>query len=356
MIRALPALFLAVLWAGGAAAQEAPQGAAPDTDQAAEEAMAHFEEGVRLFRQEDYAGALEQFRMSFDARPTAALRYNIGVCHYDLGRAVDARRELALYLADMDPARVSEERRQEVQGILAELDATLALLDVRIPDTGARVTVDNVDMGVSPLRVPVAVVPGEHDLRVTLGDQTLFVERVTVVAGERRTIVVATAPAPPPPPPLLFPPELPGPPGVVPAPIGARGEETPPEEGLSPVWFWTSVATAGALAVAGTVTGALVEKGLGDFNDAANRCNGGDPNACDEGWSVGSDVEDLGVATTTLFILAGAAACAALTLSFFTDFDGERPARPAVVVGAGPLTGAAGNALGGIFIDAAVTF
>jgi hypothetical protein len=38
-----------------------------------------------------------------------------------------------------------------------------------------------------------------------------------------------------------------------------------------------------------------------------------------------------------LFIAAGAAAATALVLAFFTDFDGEQPEEPAVVVGLGPL-------------------
>jgi tetratricopeptide (TPR) repeat protein len=89
---------------------------------ARERADALFEQGVERFREGDFAGALERFRGSYAESPTPALRFNIGVCHYNLGQWAEARRELSAYLAETDPSLVTAERREQVEGLLAEID------------------------------------------------------------------------------------------------------------------------------------------------------------------------------------------------------------------------------------------
>lgn len=114
MIKCVAAVlaFSLVLCHGFASAEQSAQ----------ERADALFEQGVERFREGDFAGALERFRGSYDASPTPALRFNIGVCHYNLGQWAPARRELSGYLAETDPSLVTSERREQVEGLLAEID------------------------------------------------------------------------------------------------------------------------------------------------------------------------------------------------------------------------------------------
>jgi hypothetical protein len=105
---------------------------------------------------------------------------------------------------------------------------------------------------------------------------------------------------------------------------------------LSPVWFWTGVATAGALITTGVVTQVVLLDKSSEYKDPATPVerrrelkDGGEPLIATSGVTLG-----LGVA----------AAVASGVIYFFTDFGGERP-----VVSAGPLSGGGQVVLGGRF-------
>jgi hypothetical protein len=105
---------------------------------------------------------------------------------------------------------------------------------------------------------------------------------------------------------------------------------------LSPVWFWTGVASAGALITTGVVTQVVLRNKSSEYKDPATPVErrrelkeSGEPLIATSGVTLG-----LGVA----------AAVASGVLYFFTDFGGERP-----VVSAGPVTGGGQVVLGGRF-------
>jgi tetratricopeptide (TPR) repeat protein len=112
---AMVTTVVTMLWIGPAAAEQSAEGSAD----------ALFQQGVELFRDGDFASARESFQGSYDTSPTPALRFNIGVCHYNLGQWAEARQELTAYLAQTDPALITAERRQQVDGLLQELDGRL---------------------------------------------------------------------------------------------------------------------------------------------------------------------------------------------------------------------------------------
>ncbi len=319
-------------WSSPAMAQDVAAGSPA-------EARARFERGVELIGQGDYAAALGEFRASFAARANPAVRYNIGVCLYALGNLVEARTEFLRYLGETDPARITGERRAEVNDTLARIDAAVGLLSIRVSLPGATVNVDGTQVGVSPIAEPVALMPGEHDLSVMLAGYAPHAERVSIAAGERRALDVAlVAPAAPAQPPFE----------------GPRAVEEE-RAGLSPTWFWVSAGVAGAFAVGGAIAGGLVQASYSDFDEAVSACNSGqNPSRCDDGPGIASRGEDLGAATTVLFIVAGAAAAGALTLFFFTDFDDEES--PRVSAGVAPLVTADGSGLAGGLVHAAVRF
>lgn len=105
---------------------------------------------------------------------------------------------------------------------------------------------------------------------------------------------------------------------------------------LRPVWFWTGVASAGALITTGVVTQVVLRNKSSEYKDPATPVErrrelkeSGEPLIATSGVTLG-----LGVA----------AAVASGVLYFFTDFGGERP-----VVSAGPVSGGGQVVLGGHF-------
>jgi hypothetical protein len=322
----------------------ASQAQTAETDETAEQARVHFQAGVALARDGNYAGALGEFEQSYALRPNPALRYNLGLCEFHLGRLVDARRDLQLYLTENEASRIPDARRTEVSDVLAQMAASVGLFDIEVSVAGATVTVDDVDVGTSPLADPIAVMPGSHEVRVTLDGYATIHRMGSVAGGERVDLflqlvplaAIVTQPAPGPLPPM---------------PLAAT-EGIEEGEGLSPAWFWTSVAVAGAFAVAGTVTGVLAELKLSDFDDAAALCNTGFSDYCDDGLPIKSAGQDLAIATTALFVTAGAVAAGAFALAFFTDFGGGESRCPAVALGVAPVLGTSGSELSGFLLDA----
>jgi hypothetical protein len=356
---------VAVRWAAvvlllAAATTTVPSRAQED---AAAEARARFQSGVELFRAEDWAGALAAFAASFELLPNPSLRYNIGVCRYNLGQLEESAFELRLYLEEMDPSLIPTERRDDVERILAAIAARFGSLEIRVSAEGATVRVDGVEQGRSPLPAALTVPAGTHHVEVALDGYAPFERDVEVEPGATRpldAVLAAAAVEPPPvePPPVENPPvENPPvePPPVEPPPVVAEEDG-----GISPAWWKTFANVAGALAVGGAVTGGLVLWKQSQFETAVSDCRRGASAECAEGYDIASDGEALGSATTALLILAGAAAATAVTMLFFTDFgddeEAEEPAATGVAVGASPTFDPAGGAVAGGMLTTTIRF
>ncbi|MBI5490286.1 MAG: PEGA domain-containing protein [Deltaproteobacteria bacterium] len=314
-------------------------------DPADDEARAHFTQGVDAYETGDFVTALREFRRAYELRPTAGLRYNLGAALYKTGQLVEARTELTQYLSQSDPGRITPERRREVDELLALIDGAVGLVELSAVVDGAQVTVDGLPAGTTPLADPLAMLPGSHDLGVEAAGYEPYRVQVTVSAGERRqlaaTLVAVVVP--------IGPPE-----GPVEGPVEP---ESPDEEGgVSSAWFWSAVGVAGALAVGGAITGGLVLSKQSDFDSAVDRWHSGDSSAYADGQSLAADGDDLGVATTALFVAAGAAAAAAVVLVFFTDFGGEGPQEAESAAAWAPVVGVAPGESPGLALGAVVRF
>ena len=309
---ALPglALLLSMAWTPVSMAEQ------HDPDDAAQraQARAHRALGQAALADGDHAGALPELQTAFELSRDPELRYDLGRCHRELGHLVEARQEFQLYLAEVDPSQIPAERRQAVEQALAELDAGVALLEIRVPVDGAVVRVDGRDVGRSPLLDPVAVEPGQHEITVTAEDQPPFSREVNVTAGERSSVEVVFGAAEEPVDPQ---------PGDTPVVQPSGSEQPTSRRRLSQAWFWGSLGLAAALAVGGTVTGALVMSTGAEYDDLTTRCLGGEADACSQGPDTRSRGETLRTTTNVLFPIAGGFAAVAVILAFFTDWHGE---------------------------------
>jgi len=316
---ALPAVLLGTL-----ASVVALSSAADPTDEATAEASALFDQGVSLFENEDWAGALTAFERAHELVPHYAVLFNIGVCRKMLHRYPEAVVALQAYLREGGD-RISDARRAETEGLLGQILPLVGTVAVTVDVDGAEVLVDGRSRGLAPLSTPVALSPGEHVVSARADGFPAAESRVRLVGGETQTVDLRLRPA--------------GETGAVAA------EPTPDDAGLSPVWFWSSVGLAGALAVGGAITGGMTVVEEGNFEDAVSRCNRGDTDACTEGREISDRYDGYQLATNILLPAAVAVAAAALTLLFFTDFGGGES--PPATVGVGTVPG--GAALTAVF-------
>jgi hypothetical protein len=151
------------------------------------EARALMESGVSHFRNGRFADALELFRSAYERYPSTKLLLNIGTTLKQLGRFREAAATYERYLvaADADP-----KRRDEVLGLLAEIDRALGRVHLISAAPDATVTIDG--EAVDPT-ARIRVEPGDHVLRASRPGFVPLELTVSLRAGEQKSVNLALA-------------------------------------------------------------------------------------------------------------------------------------------------------------------
>ena len=139
----------------------APKPAEPKkVDDARKAEAAHrFDRGLQLFEAGDNAGALAEFKRTYELFPNFVVLCNIGLVYAAMGRPVDAVDALEPAIdSNQLPAKQLERAKQT----LADQKARVGRLIVTTNPEGARVEVDNVEVARTPLTGPIRVAEGSH--------------------------------------------------------------------------------------------------------------------------------------------------------------------------------------------------
>lgn len=205
MRRLLESSFFAVVLLLESSAMSAPPPTEPPEPPAQKEMR---EQANRLVEQGRLADArdIHVAIWRLNGRPMAA--FNVGSLSSRIRDFTTAAEFLTLWLdlvgsADAPKVLVSsaeghkkryEQARVDLQGALKQVEA----IRVNVSDPGADVLVDNRRIGVSPLKFPVFVNPGQHRVVAQLGGARVE-EVVTSAAGAERTVrlVLPATPATP---------------------------------------------------------------------------------------------------------------------------------------------------------------
>jgi tetratricopeptide (TPR) repeat protein len=156
------AVFLLVgLAAAPASADEASANAAPDL----------FARGVELADRGDYQAALQAFSDAYAARPNFAVLYNIGQAQVALGRPQEAAATLSRYLREGGDS-VPADRRQQVQDQIKLIESFLVEIDLATDPAGATISIDNREVGRTPIPEPVRLTAGTHKITAKLDQAT----------------------------------------------------------------------------------------------------------------------------------------------------------------------------------------
>jgi hypothetical protein len=283
-------LLLAVSFAGTARAQED-----------ASRARAAFQRGVGAYRDGRFDEALAAFTEANRIKPNPVVLYNIAQAEAEVGRAASAILHFEQYLRDAKAVPV--ERRAEVKKEIARLRDKAAVLVVESNMGGAKVLVDGVLVGVTPLGRTISIDPGAHRVVVSHEGFDDFALDVAAPAGEtfrvnarlsrphpigsvadseepRAPIPNAVAPRPASPPAEPAPPVA-APPAEVPAAHAASPSsaatpratdvvvEPPADRGIARGWFWAGAGTTAALATATIILGTIALSDSSEYNDPA---------------------------------------------------------------------------------------
>lgn len=255
-------------------------------------ASEHFDKGILLFKNDDFAAALIEFEAAYEAMPHFTVRYNIAICLYKLKEYGKAATQIQQYLAEGED-RIPDEKRAEVEEIYAELESLVATLRVDCNVDGAQVTIDGETVGTTPMALPLKLDVGEYEVQVTAHGYEPFTTTVKLPGGEQEVIT---------------------------ADLVATGSEDPPQsQKLAPPAFIGMASATLALVASAAIIGGVALKRSSDYKASAY----------DEGWEDDQKTgRALALTADVLWGVAGAAAVTAVVLAIFTDFGSEK--KPAV--------------------------
>lgn len=202
----LLSLFIGlILLAPSAFAQSRP------ADDDTVKAGARFQQGVDLYREGSYEGALAEFRKAYQISPSYRVLYNIAQTQFALHDFVGAYKSLIQYMAE-GRGEISGERLMQVDDMSAKLRERIAHLQISTNVVGAEIRIDDVSVGSSPLPGPIPVNVGKHSVTAwkaglptasrtlaVAGKETVKVELVideTAVASATATSERSSAAAP----------------------------------------------------------------------------------------------------------------------------------------------------------------
>ena len=162
-----------------------------------EEAKAHFRRGVELYRAQRFGDAAEEFEAAYRAKPHGSIHYNVAQCRERLGQWPAAYRAYSDYLHELPDAK----DRAAVRASMGKIEERLAktgeqLLVVYSDPPGARVTVDGVLRGTTPLHLSLA--PAAYALALALDGHEPASERVELTSSASRVVDLTLRRAPQP--------------------------------------------------------------------------------------------------------------------------------------------------------------
>jgi tetratricopeptide (TPR) repeat protein len=181
--------------AAPSAAEEDAQNAQLSDEDRKKKASEHFERGVMLFGDGAYRAALIEFERAYATAPDYRLLYNLAHVRMLLEDYLGATRDYERYLKD-GQGKIPHERVEAVQRELTILRERVGRVVITANRTGAKVFVDEAQVGVTPLDEPMLVNVGRHRIYAEAPDGASATKIVDVAAGEQLAVQLELRAAP----------------------------------------------------------------------------------------------------------------------------------------------------------------
>lgn len=165
----------------------APAATSPDA-----EVKRLYKQGVEALKLKQWDKAIEALLQAFQRNPLPQIAANLGHAEFMAGKYKDAVEHLSLYLREGKD--ISEEDRQTMQREIAESQAKLGMVTIRVDVDGADLLVDSQKVGVSPLEKPALVEPGSRTFEAKKEGLPSARQVVEVAAGTTPVVELKLAP------------------------------------------------------------------------------------------------------------------------------------------------------------------
>ena len=163
---------------------------APATDpKVVDEARQRFQKGVQLFKEYSFEAALAEFRKAYQLAPSYRVLYNIAQVHYELKNYVDALKAFRQYLNE-GGADVASDRRVLVEAEIRKLEGRVGYIEVTANVDTAQVAIDDVPVGILPMKAPILVNPGVRRVSVIKPGFGTTARNVTIAGGDHAQVQI----------------------------------------------------------------------------------------------------------------------------------------------------------------------
>ncbi|HEY4395085.1 MAG TPA: PEGA domain-containing protein [Polyangia bacterium] len=170
----------------GARAQTAPL-----SPEARKEAAERFDRGLRLFNQGENAGALVEFKRTYELTGDPSTLLNIGLVYAELRRPVDAVEALDTLLKSS--AKLAPEQRQKAERVRAEQWTFVSFLQIDTNVTAA-IEVDGVEAAHTPLSGTLRVAAGHHVVGAVAAGYPPSRKTIDIAGGETEKLSFVLVP------------------------------------------------------------------------------------------------------------------------------------------------------------------
>ncbi len=169
----------------------------PPTAARLAEARLHFQQGVALFKEQNYDAALAEFLGAYGISGEPVVLYNMALTFKALFRYSEAMDTLERYLAESagHGHPVARERRAEVESIIAEMRSLLADVTIVLTPADAALRIDGRPTSLDVQGI-VKLPAGSHVIEAGAPDHVAGRREITVVAGTAQTVALDLAAIP----------------------------------------------------------------------------------------------------------------------------------------------------------------
>ena len=149
----------------------------------------HFRNGVKLFQDGNYSGALAEFEAAYRLKPSAASLQNIALSLKALFRYSEAAETLNRLLA-RHGSELTQAERTTIREAIDELSSLVGTIVLRVQPTNARVSVDGKPLDANQRARPIPLDVGEHTIVAEAPGFARATRTERVVAGQQQIPVV----------------------------------------------------------------------------------------------------------------------------------------------------------------------
>lgn len=146
-------------------------------------ARGHFDNGVRLYQDANYSGALVEFEAAYRLKPGASSLQNIALCQKALFRYTQAAATLGQLLTRHGDSLAPAER-QLIESAKRELESLTRRVIVRLSPKSAELRLDGQRVDATAWRRGARLDVGEHQLSATAPGYASVTETIRISSGE----------------------------------------------------------------------------------------------------------------------------------------------------------------------------